>query len=218
MAEVHHVLIVDDEAELRDNLAALLLHEGFQVTTAATGIEGVRFLTRERIDVVLLDLIMPGMDGIETMQEMRRIRGATKFIVLTAYATVNTAVQAIRRGASDYLAKPFRFDDLVTVIRRSLEERRFEMRIQSCDIDQTLSSLANPIRRRIIEMLGQSGVLRMTDISAGLAISDHTKTMFHLRILREAQLLRQGEDKLYALTPSGTNAFQLLRVLSPSGG
>ncbi|MBF0146325.1 MAG: response regulator [Magnetococcales bacterium] len=216
MSSQHAILIVDDEAELRENLAALLGHEGFQTFTAETGMEGLRVLAKEQIDVVLLDLIIPGMDGIETMQEMRKLRSTVKFIMLTAFATVNTAVQAIRKGASDYLSKPFLFDDLVAVIRRCLEEARFEMQIQSCNLDQTLASLANPIRRRIIEMLGQTSALRMTDISMALAISDHTKTMFHLRILKEAQLIRQGEDKLYTLTLPGTNAFNLLRVLGKS--
>ncbi|MBF0126201.1 MAG: response regulator [Magnetococcales bacterium] len=207
------ILIVDDEAELRENLAVLLSHEGFRVTTAPSGLEGLRLLAGERFDVVLLDLIMPGLDGIETLQEMRKTSSATKFIMLTAFATVNTAVQAIRKGASDYLSKPFRFEELVAVVRRSLEERRFEMQIQSRDLDQTLASLANPIRRRIIEVLGQSNCLRMTDISAALYIEDHTKTLFHLRTLREAGLIRQAEDKLYALTSLGSNAFNLLRAL-----
>lgn len=207
------ILVVDDEAELRENLAALLNHEGFRVCTAASGMEGVRLLSGKRFDVVLLDLIMPGMDGIETLQEMRKTHHKTKYIVLTAFATVSTAVQAIRKGASDYLSKPFRFEELVVVIRRSLEEARFEMEIQSCDLDQTLTSLANPIRRGIIELLGKSSTMRMTDISAAMNIKDHTKTTFHLRILKEAELIRQSEDKLYALTFGGINACNLLRAL-----
>lgn len=208
-----NILIVDDEAELRENLAALLGYEGFQVSAAESGEEGLRLLTGGRFDVVLLDLIMPGMDGIEILQEMRKVRGHTKFIMMTAFATVNTAVQAIRKGASDYLSKPFRIEELITVVRRSLEETRFEMQIQSCDLDQTLSSLANPIRRRIIEMLGQSGALRMTDVSTTLHFSDHTKTMFHLRTLRDAGLVWQTQEKLYSLTSTGSNALQLLRAL-----
>ncbi|MBF0422108.1 MAG: response regulator [Magnetococcales bacterium] len=208
------ILIVDDEAELRENLAALLTHEGFQVTTAASGKEALRLPGNERFDVVLLDLIMPDMDGIETMLNLRRISAGTKFIVMTAFATVSTSVQAIRKGASDYLSKPFRFEELVAVVRRSLEEARFESQIQSHDLDQTLASLANPIRRRIIEILGYSQALRMTDISAALYIVDHTKTMFHLRTLKEAGLIRQTDEKRYTHTSAGNNAFNLLRAMT----
>lgn len=213
MPKQYTILIVDDEAELRDNLAALLRHEGFHVSTAESGLEGLRLFTSQRFDVVLLDLIMPGQDGIETLQEMRKVGGHTKFIVMTAFATVNTAVQAIRKGAADYLSKPFRFEELVSVIRRSMEEVRFERQIQSGNLDQTLASLANPVRRRVIEMLGQSHALRMTDISLALRFDDHTKTMFHLRTLKEAGLIRQSEEKLYTLSDSGRNACNLLRAL-----
>ncbi|MBF0428179.1 MAG: response regulator [Magnetococcales bacterium] len=209
-----NILVVDDEAELRDNLADLLKHEGFLVRTADSGRVGLHFFMAERFDVVLLDLIMPGLDGIETLQEMRKVNSQAKFIVMTAFGTINTAVQAIRKGASDYLSKPFRFDELVAVVRRSLEESHFEQRIQACDLDQTLASMANPIRRRIIEILSQSQSLRMTDISLKLGITDHTKTMFHLRILKEAGLLHQSDNKLYLLTTSGNNAFNLLCAFS----
>ncbi|MBF0296378.1 MAG: response regulator [Magnetococcales bacterium] len=208
-----NILIVDDEAELRENLAVLLSHEGFQVATAESGVEALRLSSVERFDVVLLDLIMPELDGIETLQKMRRLNSKTKFIIMTAFATVNTAVQAIRTGASDYLSKPFRFEELVAVVRRSLEEARFESQIRASDLDQTLSSLANPIRRRIIEMLGHGQALRMTDISAALYIEDHTKTLFHLRTLKEAGLIRQTEEKLYTHTPAGQNAYNLLHAL-----
>ncbi|MEO5333547.1 MAG: response regulator [Magnetococcus sp. YQC-5] len=208
-----HILIVDDEADLRENLSVLLRHEGFQVSTAASGTEALRLLNGGRFDVVLMDLIMPGRDGIEILLEMRKLNNRIKIIIMTAFATVNTAVQAIRKGASDYLSKPFRFEELVSVIRRLLEETRFELQIQTGDLDQTLASLANPIRRRIIEMLGQSNALRMTDISTSLYIEDHTKTLFHLRTLKEAGLIHQGEDKLYALTSNGNNAYFLLRAL-----
>ncbi|MBF0584913.1 MAG: response regulator [Magnetococcales bacterium] len=174
MQKNYNILIVDDEAELRDNLASLLRHEGFRVSTAESGLDGMHIFGSQRFDVVLLDLIMPGKDGIETLQEMRKLGGNSKFIVMTAFATVNTAVLAIRKGASDYVSKPFRFEELVAVIRRSVEEARFERHIQSCNLDQTLSSLANPVRRRIIEMLGQSHALRMTDISTSLLFDDHT--------------------------------------------
>ncbi|WP_130470027.1 response regulator [Candidatus Magnetaquicoccus inordinatus] len=214
MSSRSQVLIVDDEAELRDNLSAVLEYEGFQVVTAASGAEGIHLMSAQRFDVILLDLIMPGQDGIDTMLEMRRFNNQTRYIIMTAYATVNTAVQAIRKGASDYLSKPFRVEELVAVIKRSLEEARFERQIVACNLDKTLTSLANPIRRRIIELMGCAPLLRMTDISQALEIDDHTKTMFHLRTLKEAGLLHQPDDKSYALTPAGSNAFNLLRLFN----
>ncbi len=208
------ILIVDDENELRDNLVTILEHEGFLVRTASSGADGVQQLTGQRFDVVLLDLIMPDMDGIETMQEMRRLSANTRFIITTAYATLSTAVYAIRKGASDYLAKPFRVEELLSVIRRSLEEARFERRLRLGNLDKTMTSLSNATRRRIIEILRQNLAMRLTDISAALTIEDHTKTMFHLRTLKDAGLVRQTQEKLYALTVMGNNAFNVLNALT----
>ncbi|MBF0183375.1 MAG: response regulator [Magnetococcales bacterium] len=216
MTARYQILIVDDEAELRDNLTSVLEYEGFVVHTAASGAEGIRQFSAQRFDIVLLDLIMPGQDGIDTMLEMRRFSNQTRFIIMTAFATVNTAVQAIRKGASDYLSKPFRVEELVAVIKRSLEEARFERQIVAGNVDKTLTSLANPIRRRMIDLLGRVSQVRMTDISQALEIEDHTKTMFHLRTLKEAGLIHQPDDKSYALTPAGNNAFNVMRLLHSS--
>ncbi|MBF0183363.1 MAG: response regulator [Magnetococcales bacterium] len=208
-----HLLLVDDEDDLRENLAMLLEHEGFRVQMAASGGEGLSYMNNQRFDLVILDLIMPGMDGIETMLEMRRLNKTTRFVFITAFATLETAVYAVRKGASDYLAKPFRAEELLAAVRRSLEEARFERKIKVGSLDKTLTSLANVTRRRIIELMGQANAMRLTDISIAIEIDDHTKTMFHLRTLKEAGLVQQTQEKLYTLTPLGNHACLLLQSL-----
>ncbi|MBF0610956.1 MAG: response regulator [Magnetococcales bacterium] len=207
------ILIVDDEAELRENLAELLQNEGFSTDTAPSGVEALKKAANNRYDVVVLDLIMPGMDGITTMTEMKKLGGRTKYVVVTAFATLDTAVDAIKKGASDYLSKPFRSDELVTLIRRTLEEAKFEDQVMVHDLDQTLNSLANPIRRKIVEMLGSSPPMRMTEITQKLVIEDRTKTMFHLRTLKEAGIIQQTTEKLYTLTQSGRELLGFLNQL-----
>lgn len=212
------ILIVDDEPELRENLAELLTSEGFEVEVAASAQEAIKKAANERFDVVLLDLIMPGMDGIEAMIELKKLGGRTKYLVMTAFATLDTAVAAIKKGASDYLSKPFRMEELVTLIRRTLEEAKFEDQIMVHDLDQTLNSLANPIRRKIVEMLGTVPPMRMTEITQKLVIEDRTKTMFHLRTLKEAGIIQQTADKLYTLSNSGRELLGFLNQLRRTTG
>lgn len=210
---MNHLLIVDDEGDLRESLAEVLRSEGFTVEVAGDGNEALARATRERFDLILLDLLMPGMDGIETMLAIKRVDERPKFLIITAYATVATAVKAIQKGAADYIPKPFRVDDLVTLIRRILAEVRFEEQVKIQELDQTLSCLANTTRRRIVEMLAQTSSMRMTDITRLLSFEDRTKTMFHLRLLKEAGIIRQQDDKTYLLTDHGKKLISFMKQL-----
>ena len=101
-----HVLIIDDEEGLRDFLSEALEGRGFSVQTARDGREGIDALARQAFDVVLTDLKMPGPDGLEVLRYCLSEQPATQVILLTAHATVETAVEAMKLGANDYLRKP----------------------------------------------------------------------------------------------------------------
>lgn len=118
------VLIVDDEAEFRESLRKLLVRRGMQVTTAASGQEGLSVLDTHPVDVVILDLWMPGIDGPTTLRMIHDIRPLARVIVLTGHASVRAAVEALKSRAFDFLLKPVAIDHLVKVIESAAEAQR----------------------------------------------------------------------------------------------
>jgi two-component system, NtrC family, response regulator AtoC len=101
------ILVVDDEETVRESLASWLEEDGYEVDTAADGATGLAKLQARTYAVLLVDLKMPGMDGLQLLARAREIQQEVPVIIMTAYATVDTAVQAMKQGAYDYLVKPF---------------------------------------------------------------------------------------------------------------
>ncbi len=117
------VLVCDDEPLIRDTLAEFLAQEGFAVEAAGSGEEAVRRATNRYFDVVLCDVNLPGIDGIETLQRVLTVNPETFVLLITAYGTVESAVEAFQRGAQDYLMKPILLDEVLGKIRRLLKLR-----------------------------------------------------------------------------------------------
>ena len=207
------ILIVDDDAEFRSNLTEVLTGAGYQAESAASAQEAIARSEGEEFDIILLDFMMPKMNGIDSLITLRRLRPKTKVIMITAFATVENAVDAMKRGASDYISKPFKIEALLTTVRRVLEEARFEACVNNLDLDRTLSSLANPIRRNIIKLLHARENMRLMEITRELEINDHTKVIFHLKLLKEAGIVQQNNEKLYSLAKEGTKTIDCLRML-----
>ena len=118
------VLIVDDEANARNALAELMDDAGYSVSTAADGRTALLQMEQVDPDVVLTDLKMPGMDGLSLIERGRPMEPHTTFIVMTAFATIDTAVQAIKLGAESYLTKPLELDAVIAIVDRALERTR----------------------------------------------------------------------------------------------
>ncbi len=119
-----NILVAEDELAVRESLAEVLREEGYEVTAVADGTEAVRALEEREFDLVLSDIRMPGADGLEVLRRTREIAPQTLVLLMTAHATVETAVEAIRRGAQDYLLKPIIFDDLLHKIDHLLRHRQ----------------------------------------------------------------------------------------------
>src|SRR5437016_3348895 len=107
------ILIADDEAAVRESVAEVLRDEGYQVTTAADGTAALAALETHDFDVILSDLRMPGADGLALLRRARDVSPQTLVLLMTAHATVETAIEALQRGAQDYLLKPLIFEDVL---------------------------------------------------------------------------------------------------------
>ena len=126
MSATPHLLFVDDEPALRALMAERLVERGFEVVQAESGEKAVQFLDQFAFDIVITDLRLPGMDGMRVIQmALARYPGIVG-IVITGYGTVKDAVDAIKKGASDFIAKPFQFDELMHVLQKALEQRRLK--------------------------------------------------------------------------------------------
>ena len=119
--EPMRILIVDDEAPIRDMLQkGLTQRGGFSVEVAQNGIEATEKIEKDVFDLVLTDLMMPGMDGLELLKTVKGTRPEVMVILMTAYGSIETAVEAMRIGADDYITKPVDFDELLIHISKAL--------------------------------------------------------------------------------------------------
>src|SRR5512133_1777126 len=124
MAESVNILVVDDEKGIREGCRRILTGEGYAVDVAENGKQGLEMVRAKPYDLLLVDLMMPVMGGLELMEEVGRYDPEIIMIVITGFATVETAVDAMKQGAYDYVPKPFTPDQLVAVLNRGLEKRR----------------------------------------------------------------------------------------------
>ena len=147
------LLVVDDEPHLRISMQELLRRRGYRVEAAASGAEALSLLQGAPFDLMVLDLHMPGMNGVEVMRRARQMRPDLSIIVLTAHASVDSAISAVKHDVTDYLLKPCSVDDLILTIVRALQERTRQIQ-----------------RDRLLNMVSEAmGVLRQTDSPTAVA-------------------------------------------------
>ena len=125
------ILVAEDERTARMSLVSLLEAEGFAVSSAETGTEAHSLLMNEELDVALLDIRMPGLDGLTILRRAREGGLGTSVIVMTAHGDSNTAIEAMKSGAFDYVLKPIDFHQLLPQIERAIEHRRLAMELKS---------------------------------------------------------------------------------------
>jgi len=117
------ILVADDEVALRNNISEALEEEGYQVQQAPNGDEALKLLESADFDVVLTDLRMPGMDGLTVLKHVREVSPQTLVVIMTAFASVDTALEALRLGVQDYILKPVALDDVLGKVNRLMEQR-----------------------------------------------------------------------------------------------
>ena len=162
------VLVVDDQQNFRFSLGVTLKREGHEVLEAANGQQAVRAIGTKQFDVVVTDLRMPGMDGLTLLQEVKKINPGIEVVVMTAFGSVDTAVEAMRHGACDYITKPFQPEELVLVIKRTLERMGLTKRIKDLE-----ALVGDSFRREGI--VGKSPVMQeILKLIASISHSDGT--------------------------------------------
>jgi len=122
---VSRILIIDDDDQLRKSFHKLLLQEGYSIDSAASGEAGIAMIRQRPPDLVILDMRLPGMNGFETFKVIHEIESKLPVIIMTAYGTTETAIEATKMGAFDYILKPFDIPDMLTVIGQAIEAGRF---------------------------------------------------------------------------------------------
>ena len=127
LPDARKILIVDDEASLRLFLSEELAEEGYEVHVAANGHEALTLLKRQPIDLAIIDLQMPGINGLELMAAIENMIDPPELIMLTAHASLETSIEAMRLGTSDFLLKPYDVDELLGAIERVMKQRRLKL-------------------------------------------------------------------------------------------
>jgi DNA-binding NtrC family response regulator len=167
------ILVVDDEVDIREGLELLLTTEGYLAETAQNGTEGLQKLTSNSYDLVLLDLMMPDISGMEVLEEVRRRDRETPIFMITAYGSVEAAVSALKLGANDYFSKPWDNEKLIIEIDRMIARRELEQ--ENTQLKRALKqrySFPNIIGKsermlRLLDMVGQVASSRSTILITG---------------------------------------------------
>ena len=149
-----NILVIDDEEIMREILEALLTREGYQVRLAANATEGLDLARTLPFDAAIVDMMMPGMDGISTLDELKKIDDDLPVMMITAFASVENAIAAMKRGAYDYVTKPFKNDEVLVVVRNALRQRRLVAENRA--LRQNLQAHQN----RFGEIIGRSPRMR----------------------------------------------------------
>jgi DNA-binding NtrC family response regulator len=167
-AQKGRILVIDDEADIREGLEMLLASEGYHVDLAANALEGLHRLESQGYDLVLLDLMMPDRSGMDVLQEVRERDRETPIFMITAYGSVEAAVNALKRGANDYFSKPWDNEKLVLEIQRMIAARRLES-------ENTHLKRALKQRYSFPNIIGKSDrMVKMLDLVAQVATSRST--------------------------------------------
>jgi PAS domain S-box-containing protein len=154
------ILVVDDEKRIRDACHKMLIQEGFEVARAENGVRGLEMIEREHFDIILLDLMMPGLSGFEVLERVRALHPDTVVIVITGYSTLEHAVEAMKKGAFDFIAKPFSPQDLRVVVAKAIENIR------------TLQDIATEKSRMRVLINHLAGGVMATDAQKRVALAN----------------------------------------------
>src|SRR5688500_6133394 len=155
------ILVIDDEEIMREILEALLTREGYEVRLASNAAQGLELARALPFDAAVVDMMMPGMDGIATLEELKKTDDDLPVLMITAFASVENVIKAMKRGAFDYITKPFKNDEVLVVLRNALAQRTLVAENRA--LRQNLQARSNRFgerseERRVGKRVGRRGV------------------------------------------------------------
>jgi two-component system response regulator PilR (NtrC family) len=168
------ILVIDDEEIMREILEALLTREGYHVRLAASGAEGMELAKSVPFDAAIVDVMMPGMDGLAALEELKKLDEELPVLMITAFASVETAISAMKRGAFDYVTKPFKNDEVLVVVRNAVERR--QLKAENTALRQTLQAQQqsfsgiigrSPRMKQVFDLIIQAAPSRSTILITG---------------------------------------------------
>jgi DNA-binding NtrC family response regulator len=186
MAEQVSILIVDDEESVRDSLYNWFIDDGYDVECAEDGKKALNLLESKDFDIVLADIKMPGMDGMELHKRIKTLTKEPIFIIMTAFASVDTAVLALKNGAFDYVTKPFDPDDLSHLIRNAA--RQVALQEENATLKQSITSLVD-----VEDIVGESDALK--------------------KVLNDVESIAQSNSSVIITGESGTGKELIARAI-----
>ncbi|MBE0653951.1 MAG: sigma-54-dependent Fis family transcriptional regulator [Bacteroidales bacterium] len=186
MAEKVSILIVDDEESVRDSLYNWFIDDGYHVECAENAKKALSMLEAKDFDIILADIKMPGMDGMEMHRRIKTLNKEPVFIIMTAFASVDTAVQALKNGAFDYVTKPFDPDDLSHLIRNAAAQAK--LKAENEDLKSRLTSLQD-----VEDLVGESEALK--------------------KVLKEVESVAQSSASVIITGESGTGKELIARAI-----
>ncbi|WP_298441981.1 response regulator [uncultured Ferrimonas sp.] len=204
------ILLAEDDSELNSAIDEALTYAGFQVVACGSAEEALDRAQQQKFDLALLDLVMPGMTGVDAIVALRRLQPGLGIVITTAFATVDTAVDAMKRGADDFITKPFNLAVLATTLRRVHAQRQPTIALAEDQANKVFAALANPMRRAVLEQLAKHKQLKFMDLCRLSGVENHTQFNFHLRQLKHSGLVQQNVNKIYFLTAEGAQMMQFL--------
>jgi two-component system NtrC family response regulator len=139
-----NILVVDDNREFAKNLVAYLSSKGYAVTTAHTAADALGAATRTQFEIAVLDLKLPDMDGITLLETLRKKQQQMIIILISGYATIDAAAKSIKRGAYDFISKPFEFIELELILQRALEKKEMTATLKRARIRNLILALSLP--------------------------------------------------------------------------
>ncbi len=180
------ILIVDDEESVRDSLYNWFIDDGYNVSCAEDGKHALKLLESDSIDIVLADIKMPGMDGMELQKRIKTLSREPVFIIMTAFASVDSAVQALKNGAFDYVTKPFDPDDLSHLVRNAAQQ--VSLRDENETLKEKITSLAD-----VEDIVGESDALK--------------------KVLKDVESIAQSSSSVIITGESGTGKELIARAI-----
>src|SRR5213083_1955805 len=211
------ILVIDDKSAIRDSLRMTLEYEGYEFIGAATGQEGLTLAEREAPDLVLLDVKMPGMDGIEVLERLRNMNESLPVVVVSGHGTISTAVEATKKGAFDFIEKPFASERVLVSLRNALDSRqlrdenrtlkkavevRHQMIGESAGLRQVMAAVARAAPTNATVLIqGESGVGKFEQADRGTIFLEEVGDMSAktqakvLRVLQEGEVERLGSAR-----------------------